>query len=146
MSKHFKAWVRDLKTDTQRLHESSDIVVYTDRAFHHADSCASYTVCALLHSTWSNYTDWCPATSSFDAEICAIKKAIKTITSSNVPHAHLFCDNKAAANAMFNSDVKSNQMTILWINYLLHDWLASNNNNELHVRFVPSHLGIEGNE
>ena len=145
-SKSFKAWVKNLKTETQALHNSQDLVVYTDGAYHHDDNRASYAVCTIWHSTWNDLTDWCPAASSFDSEVRAIEKAIEIIMSSHARRAHLFCDNKATANAIFNFEVKSSQMSILRINHLLIDWLAANSNNELHVRFAPGHNGIEGNE
>ena len=52
----------------------------------------------------------------------------------------------AWANAIFNFDVKSSQMSIIRINHLLNDWLATNGDSELHIRFAPGHSGIEGNE
>ena len=128
------------------LHSSQDLVAYTDGAYHHADNRASFAVCIRRHSTWTDFTNWCPAASSFDSELRAIEKAVEIITSSDAHHAHLFCDNKAAANAIFNFEVKSNQMTVLRINHLLIDWLSANNSNELQVRFAPGHHGIEGNE
>ena len=145
-SKFFKAWVGNLKTETQKLHSSQDLVVYTDGAYHHADNRASYAVCTVLNHSWSDYTDWCPSASSFDSELRAIEKAIEVITSSKAQHVHLFCDNKAAANAIFNFEVKSSQMSVLRINYLLIDWLASNPDTKLHICFAPGHSGIEGNE
>ena len=145
-SKSFKAWVENLKTETQSLHSSQDLVVYTDGAYHHNDNRASYAVCTIRHSTWNDLTDWCPAASSFDSEVRAMEKAIEIITSSRAQRAHLFCNNKAAANAIFNFEVKSSQMSILRINHLLSDWLATNSDNELHIRFAPGHSGIEGNE
>ncbi|KAF8631496.1 hypothetical protein AX14_010935, partial [Amanita brunnescens Koide BX004] len=145
-SKLFKAWVGNLKTETQRLHSSQDLVVYTDGAYHHADHRTSYAVCTFLNHSWNDYTDWCPSASSFDSELWAIEKAIEVITSSKAQRVHLFCDNKAAANAIFNFDVKSSQMSVLRINYLLIDWLASNPDTKLHIRFAPGHSGIEGNE
>ena len=145
-SKSFKAWVENLKTETQSLHSSHDLVVYTDGAYHHKDNRASYAVCATRHSIWTDFTDWCPAASTFDSEVRAIEKAIEVITSSNARRAHLFCDNKAAANAIFNFEVKSSQMSIIRINHLLNDWLTTNGDSELHIRFTPGHCGIEGNE
>ena len=38
------AWVENLKTETQTLHSSQDLVVYTDGAYHHADNRASYAI------------------------------------------------------------------------------------------------------
>ena len=145
-SKHFKAWVTTLKTETQSLNCSQDLVVYTDGAYHHADHHASYTMCIRSNSTWSDFTDWCLATSSFDSEVHAIEKAIEAITSSANQRAHLFCNNKAATNAIFNFEVKSSQMSILRINFLLIDWLSSHPDAELHIQFAPGHHGIEGNE
>ena len=96
-STHFRAWVRDLKLKTQWLHLTSDVIVYTDSAFHHADSRASFAICKLHYQVWNDYTDWCPAASSFDAKIRAIEKAIEIITNEPSPtHAYLFCNNKAA--------------------------------------------------
>ena len=145
-SKMFKAWVEDLKKETQSLHHSQELVAYTDGAYHHADHRVSYAVCIHADSQWTDTTDWCPAASSFDAEVRAIEKAIEIITRSTAQRAHLFCDNKAAANAVFNFGVKSSQMSILHINYALSDWLSSHPDAELHVRFAPGHHGIEGNE
>jgi hypothetical protein len=86
-------------------------------------------MCHSIISTWNDYTDWCPAASSFDTEIRAIEKAIEIITSKPSPTcAHLFCNNKAAANAIFNFDVKSNQMVIVRINMLLRKWLSASTN------------------
>ena len=146
VSKLFKAWVENLKTETKALHSSQDLVVYTDGAYHHADNRASYAVCTIWNHSWNDYTDWCPSASSFDSELRAIEKAIEVITSSKARRAHLFCDNKAAANAIFNFGVKSSQMSVIRINHLLIDWLAADLDNELHVRFAPGHNGIEGNE
>ncbi|KAF8625017.1 hypothetical protein AX14_011680, partial [Amanita brunnescens Koide BX004] len=145
-SKLFKAWVEDLKKETQSLHNSQEFVAYTDGAYHHSDHCAAYAVCIYSNSQWSDTTDWCPAASSFDAEIRAIEKAIEIVTRSNTQCAYLFCDNKAAANAVFNFEVKSSQMSILRINYALLDWLSSYPNATLHVQFALGHHGIEGNE
>ena len=41
-SKLFKAWVENLKTETQTLHSSQDLIVYTDGAYHHSDNRASF--------------------------------------------------------------------------------------------------------
>ena len=124
-SKHFKAWVENLKKETQTLHSSHDLVVYTDGAYHHADNRASYAVCTIWNYSWDDYTDWCPSASSFDSELRAIEKAIEVITSSKAQRAYLFCDNKATANAIFNFGVKSSQMSVIRINHLLIDWLAA---------------------
>ena len=82
-SKSFKAWVKNLKIETQSLHSSQDLVVYTDGTYHHNDNRASYAVCTIWHSTWNDLTNWCPAASSFNSEVRAMEKAIKIITSSH---------------------------------------------------------------
>ena len=106
-SKLFKAWVENLKIETKALHSLQDLVVYTDGAYHHTDNRASYAVCTVWNHNWDDHTDWCPSASSFNSELRAIEKAIEVITSSEARRAHLFCDNKAAANAIFNFEVKS---------------------------------------
>ena len=58
----------------------------------------------------------------------------------------LFIDNKAAANSLFNFDVKSSQLSVVRINFLLDAWLSENSQRSLTVRFTPSHEGIIGNE
>ncbi|KAF8693224.1 hypothetical protein AX14_002284 [Amanita brunnescens Koide BX004] len=61
-------------------------------------------------------------------------------------HVTLVIDNKAAANSLFNFDVKSSQMAVVRINMLLHSWLVNDHTRSLSIRFAPSHQGIVGNE
>ena len=122
-------------------------MVYTDGAFHHSDYKAAFAFTILQDNTWYDHYDWCPAASSFDAELRAIESALEHVTE-KTPHDHiiLFIDNKAAANSLFNFDVKSSQMSIVRINSLLIAWLAENLQRSLTIRFVPSHEGVTGNE
>ncbi|KAF8658225.1 hypothetical protein AX14_007737 [Amanita brunnescens Koide BX004] len=143
----FKAWVRDLKKEIHQMHEfPNSIIVYTDGAYHHSDHKASYAFTVFDSGSWHDHFGWCPAASSFDAEMRAIESALEHITT-RTTHGHvtLIIDNKAAANALFNFDVKSSQMTVIRINMLITEWFTSNQHHRLTIRFAPSHEGIPGN-
>ena len=95
-------------------HEPHNAVVYTDGAFHHDDYRAAFAFTLFRNGTWHDQFNWCPAASSFDAEIRAIEAALAYIvTRTPSTHVTLFIDNKAAANAIFNFGVKSSQLSIV---------------------------------
>ncbi|KAF8651602.1 hypothetical protein AX14_008464 [Amanita brunnescens Koide BX004] len=146
----FKAWVRELKIEFEQLHtEPGSVIIYTDGAFHHSDFKAAYAFAAHCNDTlaWHDHRDWCPAASSFDAEIRAIESALEyAVTRTTHERIVLIIDNKAAATSLFNFDVKSSQMSIVRINFILDSWLSESTRRSLTVRFAPSHEGIEGNE
>ncbi|KAF8665061.1 hypothetical protein AX14_006643, partial [Amanita brunnescens Koide BX004] len=144
----FKAWVKDLKQEIEQLHNEPHVVaIYTDGAFHHNDYKAAFAFTIFQDGSWYDQYDWCPAASSFDAELRAIEAALAhIITRTACSRATLFIDNKAAANALFNFDVKSSQMSVIRINMLLDDWFSDDPHRSLTVRFTPSHQGITGNE
>ncbi|KAF8719227.1 hypothetical protein AX14_011293 [Amanita brunnescens Koide BX004] len=68
------------------------------------------------------------------------------ITKAAHSHIVLFIDNKAAANSLFDFNVKSSQMSVVRANLLLSAWLAEDSRRTITIRFVPSHQGIDGNE
>ena len=77
----------------------------------------------------------------------AIEAALEHITTcATYSHAIVIIDNKAAANALFNFDVKSSQMAVIRINALLMTWLTQDECHCLTIRFAPSHEGIPGNK
>ncbi|KAF8661445.1 hypothetical protein AX14_007231 [Amanita brunnescens Koide BX004] len=118
-----------------------------DGAYHHSDHRAAYAFTYNNQDIWHNSFNWCPAASSFDAEIraieCALEHATTRTTHSKVA---LVIDNKAAANALFNFGIQSSQMSVVRINNLLAPWLSEDPQRHLTVRFAPSHQGIDGNE
>ena len=121
--------------------------VYTDRAYHHSDHRASFAFTIPQGTSWHDSYGWCPAASSFDAELRAIEAALEHVTTrSHHEHVMLIIDNKAAANSLFNFEVKSSQMSVVRINMLLHSWFTNNHHHSLSIRFAPSHQGIVGNE
>ena len=66
----FKAWVKDLKSEIHQMHELPDCVVtYTDGAYHHSDHKAAFAFAVFNSGTWHDQFGWCPAASSFDAEM-----------------------------------------------------------------------------
>ena len=144
----FKAWVRDLKQEIEQVHnEPHGVAIYTDGAFHHSDYKAAFAFTVFENGIWYDQHDWCPAASSFDAELRAIEAALAHLTTRiHCDRATLFIDNKAAANSLFNFDVKSSQLSVVRINMLLSAWLSENSARSLAIRFTPSHQGITGNE
>ena len=144
----FKAWVRDLKQEIEQVHHEPDsVAIYTDGAFHHDDYKAAFAFTVLQNGEWHDQYDWCPAASSFDAELRAIEAALAHLTTRTLCNrATIFIDNKAAANSLFNFNVKSSQLSVVRINILLNAWLSEDPICSFAVRFTPSHQGIVGNE
>ena len=144
----FKAWVRDLKQEIEQTqYKPGSVAIYTDGAFHHRDYKAAFAFTVLQNDAWHDHYDWCPAASSFDAELRAIEAALAYATTRiHCTHITLFVDNKAAANSLFSFDVKSSQLSVIRINLLLDAWLLEGSQRSLTVRFTPSHEGIIGNE
>ncbi|KAF8672147.1 hypothetical protein AX14_005608 [Amanita brunnescens Koide BX004] len=149
----FKAWVADLKIEIEQLHTEPDsVIVYTDGAFHHNNFKAAFAYTAHHNDTltWLDNFGWCPAASSFDAELRAVESALEYVTTqTSYRHAFLIIDNKAVATSLFNFDVKSSQMVIIRINLLLESWLAGDAQRSLTIRWVgalpyepPSHLAV----
>ena len=147
-SESFKAWVKDLKQEIEQMrHEPHDAAVYTDGAFHHDNYKAAFAFTVFQNGTWHDHYDWCPAASSFDAELRAIEATLAHVTTAGLPtRVTLFIDNKAAANALFNFNVKSSQLSVVRINMLLDAWFSENPQRSLAIWFTPSHQGITGNE
>ncbi|KAF8653418.1 hypothetical protein AX14_008304 [Amanita brunnescens Koide BX004] len=149
-TKTFKAWVENLQKDLQALHQVPDsIVIYTDGAYHHSNHRAAYAYTYSIgnQGTWHESFGWCPAASSFDAEVRAIENALEHATTrTTYSKITLVIDNKAAANALFNFSVQSSQMSIVHINNLLTPWLSEDSRRHLTIRFALSHQGIDGNK
>ncbi|KAF8691572.1 hypothetical protein AX14_002779 [Amanita brunnescens Koide BX004] len=144
----FKAWVRDLKTEIEQVHDKPEsVTIYTDGAFHHSNYKVAFAFTIPQGNTWHDHYNWCPAASSFDAELRAIESALEYVIGRvHRDHILIFIDNKAAANSLFNFDVKSCHMSVIRINLLLSAWLSENHQRTLTIRFIPSHQGITGNE
>ena len=147
-TKSFTAWVENLKTKIEQMHNRpNSATVYTDGAYHHSDHKASFAFTIFQGTTWHDSYGWCPATSSFDAELRAIEAALEHVTTrSHHDHVTLVIDNKAAANSLFNFEVKSSQMSVVRINMLLQSWFTNDHRHSLSIRFAPSHQGIVSNE
>ena len=127
--------------------EPQSVAIYTDGAFHHHDYKAAFAFTIFQDGSWSDQYDWCPAASSFDAELRAIEAALAHVTTrTTCTRATLFIDNKAAANSLFNFDVKSSQLSVVRVNMLLNAWFSEDPQRSLIIRFTPSHEGIVGNK
>ena len=144
-SKLFAAWVRDFKQRIDSLKTSKRTLIFTDGAFWAKTARASYAFTAYHDGAWHNHTFWCPAGSSYDAELAALEEAIQWSIVRNIHDPIFFVDNKAVLASFLDLDIHSSQMLSIRINTLLHDRL-SNTNDTFSFAFCPSHIGIAGNE
>jgi hypothetical protein len=95
---------------------------------------------------WHDSFNWCPAGSSFDAEIAAIEEAVQWACVNRLPNPIFFIDNKAALGSFLDTRVRSSQMASIRINEILRDRLSSDNDASFSFRYCPLHSGIEGND
>ena len=76
-SKLFDAWVRDFKNRVDSLKKSGRSILFSDGAYWTKTSRSSYAFTAFHDSSWHDSSGWCPAGSSYDAEIAALEEAIQ---------------------------------------------------------------------
>ena len=74
--KLFAGWVRDLKRKISILQQDKCTLLFSDGAYWTKSSRAAYAFTVFHNSKWHNSFNWCPAGSSFDAEIAALEEAI----------------------------------------------------------------------
>ena len=120
----FKAWVRDLKSSISELHSAGLPVLYTDGSFHNKTARGSLSFTCFHNSNWHDVFDWCPAGSSFDTEVAAIKSAIQWACLKRLHNPILFVDNKAALASFLDTRVRCSQMACVRINSILRDRLS----------------------
>ena len=141
----FKAWLSDLTAAISKLHSTDRPVIYTDGAFWNSTAKGSFSFTCYHRSTWTDVFDWCPAGSSFDAEIAAIESAIQWVCTRGLRDPILYIDNKAALTSFLDTRVRSSHMATIRINCTLMDYLSSQPTS-ITLRYCPSHSGIEGND
>ncbi|KAF8675328.1 hypothetical protein AX14_005124 [Amanita brunnescens Koide BX004] len=144
-SKFFDGWVRDLKTKISSLTADDRLLIFLDGAYWTKISRASYAFCAFHNGSWHDTAGWCPAGSSFDAELAALEEAIQWTVVRHIPDPIFFIDNKAILLSFLDLDMHSSQTASVHINLLLHDFL-SKLDSTISFAYCPSHVGIEGNE
>ncbi|KAF8700601.1 hypothetical protein AX14_000647 [Amanita brunnescens Koide BX004] len=144
-SKLFDGWVRDFKVRIKSLVDSGRSLIFSDGAYWAKTSRASYAFTAFHQNSWHDSSGWCPAGSSFDAELAALEEAIQWAAIQRIPHPIFFIDNKAVLLSFLNLDAHSSQMASIRINLILHDYLSTSD-FDLSFAYCPSHVGIEGNE
>ncbi|KAF8699024.1 hypothetical protein AX14_001014 [Amanita brunnescens Koide BX004] len=76
-SKLFDGWVRDFKIKINSFTSDGRSRVYSDGAYWTKTSHASYAFTAFHDGAWHNTSGWCPAGSSYDAELAALEEAIQ---------------------------------------------------------------------
>ncbi|KAF8662359.1 hypothetical protein AX14_007068 [Amanita brunnescens Koide BX004] len=144
-SKFFDGWVRDFKAKIEDFKNDGRTLIFSDGAYWTKSSRAAYAFTAYHDTKWHDMAWWCPASSSYDAEITALEEAIQWAILKRVQHPVFFVDNKAVITSFLDLDTHSSQLSSIHINILLHDYLLTTDNN-ISFAFCPSHVGIEGNE
>ena len=86
----------------------------------------------------------------YDAEATAINAVLKAATDyatgNNVTHIHIFADNQAAVQTVFNVVPGSSQHTNLHTRSLITSFLESSNQHHVEIAWTPGHKNIVGNE
>ncbi|KAF8632183.1 hypothetical protein AX14_010845, partial [Amanita brunnescens Koide BX004] len=144
-SKFFQGWVRDLKAKIAVLEQDGRHLLFTDGAYWNKSSRGSYAFTAYYQSTWHDSFGWCPAGSSFDAEIAALEEAIAWATTKKITDPIFFIDNKAVLKSFLDLTTHSSKLSSIRINILLHDFLSTTSST-ISFAYCPSHEGINGNE
>ena len=142
----FKAWVHDLKASISSLHSAGQPVLYTDGGFWNKTARGALSFTCFHNGTWHDTFDWCPAGSSFDAEVATIEAAIQWACLKRLHNPTIFVDNKAALVSFLDTRVRCSQMVCIRINSILRDRLSDSPTTTFTMRYCPSHVGIEGNE
>ncbi|KAF8695033.1 hypothetical protein AX14_001893 [Amanita brunnescens Koide BX004] len=144
-SKLFAAWVRDFKKRVDSLKKAGRSLIFTDGAYWTKTSRAAYAFTVQRGDSWLDHTFWCPAGSSYDAEIAALEEAIAWAVTNNISDPIFFIDNKSVLTSFLDLGTHSSQMSSIRINIILHDYFSTTNNT-MSFAYCPSHVGIEGNE
>ena len=145
-SSSFKAWLRDLTLSISTLHTSGRPILYTDGAFWNKLARGAHSFSCFRNGTWEDFSGWCPAGSSFDAEVVAIETAVQWACTEQLTDPVFFIDNKAALNSFLDTRVRCSQMSCIRISEILKDFFTNNAHSNFTFRYCPSHSGIEGNE
>ena len=146
-SKFFDGWVRQLNSKIDQLIRDNRSIIFSDGAFWSKSSRASYAFTAHHNNSWHDTSGWCPAGSSFDAEIAALEEAIQWAIVRRIPDPIFFIDNKSVLTSFLDLNTHSSQMSSIRINILLHDYLSTMpSSSTISFAFCPSHVGIAGNE
>ena len=127
------------------LHSSGQHVIYTDGAFWNKSSRSSYSFTIFHNNTWSDFSGWCPAGSSFDTKVVALEEAIQWACIQKLDNPIFFVDNKAVLTSFLDTCVRSSQMATVRISEILCDHLSTSAATFLFC-YCPSHSGIDGNE
>ncbi|ESO11720.1 hypothetical protein HELRODRAFT_166738 [Helobdella robusta] len=82
--------------------------------------------------------------SIFTAEIIAIQMAIKFISKSNSKNFMIFSDSLSTVTAL--KQYRPQHNLIIQTQNRIHDNLTDNNGKKITLMWIPSHIGIQGNE
>ena len=144
-SKLFDGWVRNLKNKITSLQAAGRSIIFSDGAYWSKSSRASYAFTAFHNHEWHDAFGWCPARSSFDAELAAFEEALQWSITQNLQDPIFFIDNKSVLTSFLDLDAHSSQLASIRINLILHEFLSTTTST-LSFAYCPSHVGVEGNE
>ncbi|KAF8678491.1 hypothetical protein AX14_004719 [Amanita brunnescens Koide BX004] len=114
-------------------------VIFSDGAFWSKSSRASYAFSAHHNRSWHDVSGWCPAGSSFDAELAALEEALQWVVVRQIADPVFFVDNKSVLTSFLDLDTHSSQMASIRINLLLHDYLPAMPSSTISFAYCPSH-------
>jgi ribonuclease HI len=146
-SESFKPWLAAYKQWMSNKMKTQ-VIFFTDGAFWQRKRRGVAACVYWNNEQWSEEKrEWCTAASSFDAELAACEIAITWLLQhTDIKSATIITDNKAAINALFDTNTHSNQNTSIRICMAARDWLSQSPEHTLHISWCPSHTGITGNE
>ena len=145
-SKFFDKWVSDFVHKIDSLKQSGRSLLFSDGAYWSKTARLAYAFAAFHTGSWVDKYGWCPAGSSYDAEIAALKEAIEWALTNDIQHPVFFVDNKAVLKSFLDMSTHSSQMSSIRINILISDFLTRFPLATLSFTFCPSHVSIAGND
>lgn len=150
----FPAWLEDKKRFISTLHiDNSSLLSFSDGSvrpdldFH---STAAYLL-SYKGTTLHSRSFATGQASSFDAELAGLAAALHdSIIAARereaVTSIHLFADNVAALDSLFQPTFHSSQIVSILATRKAREWLQESDSHHIHLHWVPGHKGVELNE
>lgn len=154
----FDEWLREfrrdlagIKLDSRSIYAFSDGSVHPDEDYHSTAAVRVYHRGEILH----RHSFATGRATSFDAELAgltsalhhSIKRAIaRATTGTATHHIHLYADNAAALNSLFDTSLHSSQILSVMSCTRAKAWLSLSPHHRIHLHWVPGHQNIEENE
>lgn len=133
------------------IYAFSDGSVHPDEDYHSTAAIRVYHRGEILH----RHSFATGRATSFDAELAgltsalhhSIKRAIaRATTGTATHHIHLYADNAAALNSLFDTSLHSSQILSVMSCTRAKAWLSLSPHHRIHLHWVPGHQNVEENE